>query len=298
MPYYLDLCVRGCLFRGRAGNSRHPHLPAGIYQIWLEHIWDEPALSWYAWLSYRVRISPWNRSGELDNFRGNWSDTALEVLTRSARSDSPRKTRPEQIPAKWAAAAAAHGGGGGERRKGREACDLLGPDQARPDLGRTVLSELLLRVGLCFCHELFWDNNLEGDQLWDFRVSKLLADTITEAVGRNHHLKGKESVAEIKSCKLPQFKETRFVLFWEIVQLTEERCTEMERSDELALTSAEQFWNLSNDHISTEAIYAKATPLKKVDDVGATTALLQKYIYYTVHQQRENEKKDEAIDRH
>ncbi|KZV35996.1 hypothetical protein F511_14513 [Dorcoceras hygrometricum] len=53
--------------------------------------------------------------------------TALEVLTRSARSDSPRKTRPEQIPAKLAAAAAAHGGGGGgERREGREACDLLG----------------------------------------------------------------------------------------------------------------------------------------------------------------------------
>ncbi|KZV34602.1 hypothetical protein F511_15760 [Dorcoceras hygrometricum] len=128
--------------------------------------------------------------------------------------------------------------------------------------------------------------------------SKLLADTITEAVGRNHHLKGKESVAEIKSCKLPQFKETRFVLFWEIVQLTEERCTEMERSDELALTSAEQFWNLSNDHIQTKAIYAKATPLKKVDDVGATTALLQKYIDYTVHQQRKNKKKDEAIDRH
>ncbi|KZV45038.1 hypothetical protein F511_30199 [Dorcoceras hygrometricum] len=33
--------------------------------------------------------------------------TALEVLTRSARSDSPRKTRTEQIPAKLAAAAAA-----------------------------------------------------------------------------------------------------------------------------------------------------------------------------------------------
>ncbi|KZV35736.1 hypothetical protein F511_14091 [Dorcoceras hygrometricum] len=33
-------------------------------------------------------------------------------------------------------------------------------------------------------------------------------------------------------------------------------------------------------------------------DVGATTAQLQKYIDYTVHQQRENEKKDEAIDRH
>ncbi|KZV38150.1 hypothetical protein F511_40355 [Dorcoceras hygrometricum] len=37
--------------------------------------------------------------------------TALEVLTRSARSDSPRKTRPEQIPAKLAAAA----GGSGRR---------------------------------------------------------------------------------------------------------------------------------------------------------------------------------------
>ncbi|KZV51992.1 hypothetical protein F511_11891 [Dorcoceras hygrometricum] len=49
---------------------------------------------------------------------------------------------------------------------------------------------------------------------------------------------------------------------------------------------------------TADAIYAKATPLKKVDDVGATTALLQKYIDYTVHQQRENEKKDEAIDRH
>ncbi|KZV30935.1 HNH endonuclease domain-containing protein [Dorcoceras hygrometricum] len=32
--------------------------------------------------------------------------TALEVLTRSARTDAPRKTRPEQIPAKLAAAAA------------------------------------------------------------------------------------------------------------------------------------------------------------------------------------------------
>ncbi|KZV26302.1 hypothetical protein F511_40642 [Dorcoceras hygrometricum] len=41
--------------------------------------------------------------------------TALEVLTRSARTDSPRKTRPEQIPAKLAAAAHGGGGGGGER---------------------------------------------------------------------------------------------------------------------------------------------------------------------------------------
>ncbi|KZV52481.1 eukaryotic translation initiation factor 4G-like [Dorcoceras hygrometricum] len=42
---------------------------------------------------------------------------ALEALTRSARTDSPRKTRPEQIPAKLAAAAAAHGGGGGGVRE-------------------------------------------------------------------------------------------------------------------------------------------------------------------------------------
>ncbi|KZV35206.1 feruloyl CoA ortho-hydroxylase 1 [Dorcoceras hygrometricum] len=34
-----------------------------------------------------------------------------------------------------------------------------------------------------------------------------------------------------------------------------------------------------------------ATPLKKVDDVGATTALLHKYIDYTVHQQREIKRK-------
>ncbi|KZV51328.1 hypothetical protein F511_12023 [Dorcoceras hygrometricum] len=44
--------------------------------------------------------------------------TALEVLTRSARTDSPRKTRPEQIPAKLAAAAAHGGGGGGGEREG------------------------------------------------------------------------------------------------------------------------------------------------------------------------------------
>ncbi|KZV41836.1 wall-associated receptor kinase 1-like [Dorcoceras hygrometricum] len=32
-----------------------------------------------------------------------------------------------------------------------------------------------------------------------------------------------ESMAEIELCKLPQLKGTRFVLFWKIVQLTEER---------------------------------------------------------------------------
>ncbi|KZV30457.1 beta-adaptin-like protein A [Dorcoceras hygrometricum] len=54
--------------------------------------------------------------------------TALEVLTRSARTYSPRKTRPEQIPAKLAAAAAAHGGGGGggERRERGGVCLGLG----------------------------------------------------------------------------------------------------------------------------------------------------------------------------
>ncbi|KZV38374.1 U-box domain-containing protein 9-like [Dorcoceras hygrometricum] len=47
---------------------------------------------------------------------------ALEALTRSARTNTPRKTRPEQFPAKWAATAAARGGGGGgeeEERRGR-----------------------------------------------------------------------------------------------------------------------------------------------------------------------------------
>ncbi|KZV58698.1 hypothetical protein F511_40912 [Dorcoceras hygrometricum] len=37
---------------------------------------------------------------------------ALEALTRSARTNTPRKTRPERFPAKLAAATAAHGGGG------------------------------------------------------------------------------------------------------------------------------------------------------------------------------------------
>ncbi|KZV20490.1 hypothetical protein F511_34747 [Dorcoceras hygrometricum] len=36
---------------------------------------------------------------------------ALEALTRSARTNTPRKTRPEQFPAKWRRRRAAHGGG-------------------------------------------------------------------------------------------------------------------------------------------------------------------------------------------
>ncbi|KZV26869.1 hypothetical protein F511_42483 [Dorcoceras hygrometricum] len=49
------------------------------------------------------------------------------------------------------------------------------------------------------------------------------------AVARNQRSRWKESMAEIESCKLPEIKGTRFVLFWEIVKFTEERCTEMER---------------------------------------------------------------------
>ncbi|KZV45223.1 20S proteasome alpha subunit G [Dorcoceras hygrometricum] len=40
---------------------------------------------------------------------------ALEALTRSARTNTPRKTRPEQIPAKWRRRRAVHGGGVIER---------------------------------------------------------------------------------------------------------------------------------------------------------------------------------------
>ncbi|KZV16731.1 Nuclear-pore anchor [Dorcoceras hygrometricum] len=43
---------------------------------------------------------------------------ALEALTRSARTNTPRKTRPEQFPAKWRRRRAAHGGG---EEEGREA---------------------------------------------------------------------------------------------------------------------------------------------------------------------------------
>ncbi|KZV31100.1 hypothetical protein F511_18253 [Dorcoceras hygrometricum] len=51
-----------------------------IDQIWREHIWDEPDLSWYAWFSYRVRLSHWNIFGELENFRGNWSDVSVDQI--------------------------------------------------------------------------------------------------------------------------------------------------------------------------------------------------------------------------
>ncbi|KZV25872.1 separase-like [Dorcoceras hygrometricum] len=57
----------------------------------------------------------------------------------------------------------------------------------------------------------------------------------TQLFGCNQRSKWKESMAEIKSCKLPHFKGTRFVLFGEIVQFTEERCTDMERRRRISL---------------------------------------------------------------
>ncbi|KZV52970.1 hypothetical protein F511_33858 [Dorcoceras hygrometricum] len=45
-------------------------------------------------------------------------------------------------------------------------------------------------------------------------------------------------------------------------------------------------------------IYFESAIEEEREDVGATTALLQNYIDYTVHQHRENEQKDEAINRH
>ncbi|KZV32879.1 hypothetical protein F511_01390 [Dorcoceras hygrometricum] len=38
------------------------------------------------------------------------------------------------------------------------------------------------------------------------------------------------------------------------------------KDDDLAVTSAEEIWNLSNDYIRTEAIYLRRTPLKRVGE--------------------------------
>ncbi|KZV40634.1 hypothetical protein F511_34398 [Dorcoceras hygrometricum] len=46
-------------------------------------------------------------------------------------------------------------------------------------------------------------------------------------------------------------------------KFTEERCTGMERSDELALTSAEQFWNLSNGHISNRGYLCEGNAIEE-----------------------------------
>ncbi|KZV07018.1 ATP synthase D chain-related protein [Dorcoceras hygrometricum] len=74
------------------------------------------------------------------------------------------------------------------------------------------------------------------------------------AIQTQSTLKMEESMAEIKSCILPGIKGTRFVLFWEIVQFTEERCTYLERR-QFGLDKRRRDLNsLSNGHIRTEAI--------------------------------------------
>ncbi|KZV42887.1 hypothetical protein F511_44847 [Dorcoceras hygrometricum] len=66
-------------------------------------------------------------------------------------------------------------------------------------------------------------------------------------------LKMERIKAEIESCKLPEIKGTRFVLFSEIVQFTEERCTYLERR-QFGLDKRRKDLNLqSNGHIQTDA---------------------------------------------
>ncbi|KZV14278.1 putative leucine-rich repeat receptor-like protein kinase [Dorcoceras hygrometricum] len=83
-----------------------------------------------------------------------------------------------------------------------------------------------------------------------YPVAVFEASAVAQRIQRNQRSRWKESMAEIESCKLPQFKGTRFVLFWEIVQFTEERCTEMERR-QFGLDKRRKDLNLqSNGHIS------------------------------------------------
>ncbi|KZV48267.1 hypothetical protein F511_43347 [Dorcoceras hygrometricum] len=68
----------------------------------------------------------------------------------------------------------------------------------------------------------------------------------------------------------------------------------------------DMFWKLSNGKKFYRGFIYRGDAIEESkgefvqlrDDVGATTILWQKYIEYTVHQQRENEDIDEAIDRH
>ncbi|KZV37622.1 putative disease resistance protein [Dorcoceras hygrometricum] len=71
--------------------------------------------------------------------------TALEVLTRSVRSDSPRKTRPEQIPAKLAATAAA---AAAREEKGGRRVFCLGKSHFPKSSSRAQHIELSIRVGI------------------------------------------------------------------------------------------------------------------------------------------------------
>ncbi|KZV25467.1 hypothetical protein F511_16571 [Dorcoceras hygrometricum] len=71
------------------------------------------------------------------------------------------------------------------------------------------------------------------------------------------------------------------------------------KDDNLALTSAEQIWiHCPTTIFQTELIYSRSAIEEAAGErVGVAVRLSQK-ICCTVHQQRENEKKDEAIDRH
>ncbi|KZV06873.1 hypothetical protein F511_45646 [Dorcoceras hygrometricum] len=81
-------------------------------------------------------------------------------------------------------------------------------------------------------------------------------DAINARNGKNQWLRLSRAIALNQG--------TRFVLFWEIVQFTEEVCTEMERRQFGLDKRRTDLDSLSNGYIQTEAIYAKATPLKKM----------------------------------
>ncbi|KZV40677.1 hypothetical protein F511_18433 [Dorcoceras hygrometricum] len=76
-------------------------------------------------------------------------------------------------------------------------------------------------------------------------------------------LKMEESMAEIKSCILPGIKGTRFVLFWKIVQFTEEHCTHLERRQFGLDKRRKDLDSLSNGYIQTEAYILREAPLKR-----------------------------------
>ncbi|KZV56817.1 pentatricopeptide repeat-containing protein mitochondrial [Dorcoceras hygrometricum] len=86
----------------------------------------------------------------------------------------------------------------------------------------------------------------------------------TQLLGRNQRSKWKESMAEIESCILPGIKGTRFVLFWEIVQFTEEHCTHLERRKFSLDKRRKDLDSLSNGYIQTEAYILREAPLKTV----------------------------------
>ncbi|KZV40393.1 hypothetical protein F511_01715 [Dorcoceras hygrometricum] len=116
------------------------------------------------------------------------------------------------------------------------------------------------------------------------------------------HIQSIKNSAEAQSSSRHESAAKQLTIYESWMSTAEqERCTYLERR-QFGLDKRRKDLNLqSNGHIQTEAIYAKATPLKKVDDVGERVGVavrLSQKICCTVHQQRENEQKDEAIDRH